>query len=209
MYLEALDEKRKKVFDTLIGSSSVENFELGGGTALALQIGHRISFDFDFFTTSFLNKNLLKDLEKELSGNSFKILGNSIEELTFLIDGVKVTFLHYPFPRLLPCVNLNGVKAFAPLEIASTKAYTIGRRIEYKDYIDLYFLLKQKGISLRKILDLSEKKYGGSFNSRLFLSQLLLESDVKETTINFLNESVTKKEVFRFFEDLVLKFKLD
>ena len=210
MHLEILDEKRKKIFETLKSSSFIRNFELGGGTALALQIGHRISVDFDFFAKNLLEKGFLENVEKELLSKDLEVLVNNSEELSLLVDGVKVSFIFYPFPRQLPCVDLGGINALSILEIASTKAYTIGRRSEYKDYVDLYFLLKEKDITLNKIIDLCNKKYGSKFNSRLFLEQLILEEDVEEVKIHFVKESINKEELFTFFKNHLSKnFKLD
>lgn len=206
MYQEILDKKRKDVFEVLKKLSFIGDFDLGGGTALALQIGHRVSVDFDFFTKDFLESNFLKDLERELPSNSLELNVNSREELTFFFDGVKVTFLHYPYPRLLSPVDLEGVTALNVLEIASTKAYTVGRRVEYKDYIDLYFVLKEQGISLGGIIDLSNRKYGSKFNSRLFLEQLVDDS-IEEVPIKFIKNPVPKGGIFKFFEGLVSDFK--
>jgi len=206
MYQEILDKKRKSVFGILKNLSFIGNFELGGGTALALQIGHRVSVDFDFFTKDFLENNFLKNLEKELSNNPLELSFNSREELTVFLDGVKITFLHYPYPRLLPTADLEGVKAFSILEIASTKAYTIGRRLEYKDYVDIYFILKEQNISLEDIINLSDRKYGSKFNSRLFLEQLV-DDGIQEKPIKFVKKPVSKREIFDFFEDLVSNFK--
>ena len=63
---------------------------------------------------------------------------NNTDELTVLVDDVKITFLKYPFPTFDPFVIYEHVPLLSVREIAATKAYTIGRRGAYKDYIDLY-----------------------------------------------------------------------
>jgi hypothetical protein len=206
MNLEALDEERKKVFKKLKGLSFVNSFDLAGGTALAMQIGHRISFDFDFFSQKLLPKNFLETVEKELK--DFRVTINSRDELTGFLDNVKVTFLYYPFPKLLPSVELDGIKALSILEIAATKAYTIGRRSDYKDYVDMVFLLSENHVTLEKVVNLCEKKYGEGFNSRLFLEQLIFEEDVTEIKIHFLRASVSKEEIFSFFNKSLSNFPL-
>ncbi len=92
------------------------------------------------------------------------------------------------------------------LEIASTKAYTIGRRVEYKDYVDIYFILKEQNISLGDIIDLSDRKYGSRFNSRLFLEQLV-DDEIQEKPVEFVKTPVEKREIFNFLEGLVSDFK--
>jgi hypothetical protein len=85
-------------------------------------------------------------------------------------------------------------------EIAATKAYTIGRRGAYKDYIDLYFILSQQHAMLTDIIDVAEKKFGFEFNSRLFLEQLVFLDDVEDTDIQFLKSTVTRARLLGFFE---------
>ena len=208
MKIEVLDSRRKRVFDLLKNFERIDEFELGGGTALALQIGHRVSVDFDFFSKETLSESFRNNVIKRFSENTIEIKQSTKDELTFLIDGVKITFLYYPFPRILPCVDLEGVKVLDILEIAATKAYTIGKRSEYKDYIDLYFVLNRKDISLEDIINLCKKKYLKKFNSRLFLEQLVFMEDVEESEIKFMNSFVSKKQLAAFFEDLVSKFKI-
>jgi hypothetical protein len=71
-------------------------------------------------------------------------------------------------------------------EIAATKAYTIGRRGAYKDYIDLYFILSEQHTTLTNIIDVdAEKKFGVEFNSRLFLGQLVFLDDVRDSIFSF------------------------
>lgn len=85
------------------------------------------------------------------------------------------------------------------LEIASTKAYTIGRRVEYKDYIDLYFVLKEQGVSLGDVIDLSNRKYGSKFNSRLFLEQLVDDS-IEELPIKFIKNLYQRVRFLSFLK---------
>jgi hypothetical protein len=93
-------------------------------------------------------------------------------------------------------------------EIAVTKAYTIGRRGMYKDYIDLYFFISKENISINEIIKLSEKKYKDEFNSRLFLEQLIYLEDVEEAEILFLKKPVSRIEIKKFFIEQVKEVKL-
>src|SRR5712691_2017500 len=86
---------------------------------------------------------------------------------------VKITFLRYPFPPREPLVVYEGLKLLSIREIATTKAYTIGRRGSYKDYVDLYFVIAEHHITLPDIVRSGEAKFGADFNSRLLLEQLL------------------------------------
>jgi hypothetical protein len=86
-------------------------------------------------------------------------------------------------------------------EIAATKAYTIGRRGAYKDYVDLYFVLLQGHSVLGDIIDLAERKFGDAFNARLFLEQLVFLDDVEDTEVQILGTTVTRAEILKFLGD--------
>lgn len=205
MHSEALNDKSKEIFSKL---SNFKDFYLAGGTALALQIGHRKSVDFDLFSKAEIDKNLLDKVRKVFPQNSISLSVNNSEELTLLIDGVKLTFLNYPFPVLLELADCEGVKLLGVKEIAATKAYTIGRRGSYKDYIDLFFIISEKHADLSEIIELAEKKYGGEFNSRLFFEQLVYLDDIKNTEIIFLKQAIEKKVLEVFFQKRIEEFKI-
>lgn len=205
MHPEALSDKDKEI------SSKLKNFStfyLAGGTALALQIGHRKSVDFDLFSEKKISEDLLRKVKKVFPQNSLTLSVNNLDELTIFIDDVKITFLKYPFPVILKLVDYEGIKMLNIKEIAATKAYTIGRRGSYKDYIDLFFIISEGYSNLDEIIELAEKKYGGEFNSRLFLEQILYLEDVKDTEIIFLKQAVGKKEVGSFFQKKIGEIKL-
>jgi hypothetical protein len=204
MKKEALTLKGRELFPVF---KKFKEFYLAGGTGLALQIGHRISIDFDFFTDDFISENLLNLVEKAFSGRKVLLSVNNSEELTVFIDKVKITFLRYPFPLIGSLLNYEGVKIMEAKEIAATKAYTIGRRGSFKDYLDLYFCLRERIISLDEIIGLAEKKYGQEFNARLFLEQLVLLEDVEDTKIVFLKKKISKKEIEKFFREEIGKIK--
>ncbi len=181
---------------------------MAGGTALALQTGHRISVDFDLFSDDDIPKELLERVEKTFSESTISPLVNNPEELSVLIGGLKLTFLKYPFPVIKEMADLDGLKALSILELSATKAYTIGRRGSFKDYVDLYFILSENQANLEQIIELSEQKYGNEFNSRLFLEQLIYLEDVEEAEIIFLKEPVKKAQLKEFFIKETREIKL-
>ena len=206
MHREALTKEAIQLFSKL---KEFDGFYLAGGTALALQIGHRISVDFDLFCRDDISKNLLDKVKKifsEFKGNISPIINNP-DELSVLIGGVKATFLKYPFPVLNNFVDWNGLKILDIPELSATKAYTIGRRGSFKDYVDLFFVLSENYSNLDQIIELAEKKYGNEFNSRLFLEQLVYLDDVEETSILFLKKPVDKKQIEDFFAQEVRRIE--
>jgi len=202
MHLEAITSKAKKLLGKL---QSFPEYYLAGGTALALQIGHRISADFDFFRQGHSSENVLAQAENTFKDEGFKIIINQESQLTLSIEGIEVSFINYPFPVFSGLIDYKGIKVLPSLEVAAMKAYTLGRRATLKDYIDLYFVVKGKIGTLEEIIKLSEKKHADNFNSRLFLEQLIYLEDIKEESIEFLGESVSKDEICSFFEQRIKK----
>ena len=198
MHREVLTKRAAELFGSL---SRFPGFYLAGGTALALQIGHRTSVDFDLFSNKDIERSLLPRVQRAFpDAASIAPLINNPDELTVLVDDVKITFLKYPFPTFDPFVIYDQVPLLSVREIAATKAYTIGRRGAYKDYIDLYFILSEQHATLTDIIDIAEKKFGVEFNSRLFLEQLIFLDDVEATDIQFLKTAVSRSELLNFFE---------
>src|ERR1700733_12862036 len=137
MHTEALTKEGLNLFPAL---AAFEDFYLAGGTALALQIGHRLSVDFDLFYHDPIDRTLLSAVTKIFVGSPVKPVINNPDELTAFVGNVKMTFLSYPFPVIEPLVP-GAVRMLSVKEIGATKAYTIGRRGTYKDYVDLYFIV--------------------------------------------------------------------
>jgi len=205
MHHEALTEEGARLFPRL---SAFDSFYLAGGTALALEIGHRISVDFDLFSSDPIPRSLFTKAKTVFAGCTVEPIINNPDELTILVDAVKVTFLCYPFPRIEPLVLLGGLSLLSIREIAATKAYSIGRRGTYKDYIDLYVILKNGYTSLDAIIRMAEQKFGTNFNSRLFAEQLLFMDDIEDYKIEFLGAPVSQAEVLGFFADELQNLKV-
>jgi len=205
MHTEALSKEGLRILPAL---PAFEGFYLAGGTALALQIGHRVSVDFDFFSPDPIAGALLATAERIFAPEPVAPLVDNADQLTFLVRGVKLTFLSYPFPLLEPLVSLDGLPALSVREIAATKAYTIGRRGTYKDYIDLYFILAEGKATLTEVIAMAERKFGATFNSRLFAEQLLYLDDVRDYQIDFLKTRVVPDEITAFFRNQIRELSL-
>ncbi len=203
IHLELLDKERQEVLQKLIPFAL--DFVLGGGTALALQLAHRKSFDFDFFSSSQIPKNLLEKLSQNLSIEN--IVVDTLDELTFFTtNNIKVTFLYYPFKPIFEHIKTEeGLRLFEVKEIALQKAYTIGRRGEYRDYFDLYTILKDGHSSLGEIISGAKQIYNGAFDEKLFLEQLVYYSDLRSFEVTPASKTPlpTPEEIKQYFETLV------
>ena len=183
-----------------------EDFYLVGGTALALHIGHRISVDFDFFTSAPLPDGLLRKIKRVFEDRQITVTYSAPEQLNLVIEGVKVTFFSYPYQNIYPPVPYKKINIASIEEIALMKAFSIARRLSYKDYIDWYFLLRDKYVSLEKVIIGAQKKFGADFNDRLFLGQLVSMEDIPVQKIDFLKNEVSKEDVRKFLENEVTYF---
>lgn len=205
MHPEALTEQGKQIFPHL---TRLDGFCLAGGTGLALQLGHRISEDFDLFIDNYISDDLLDTVEEEFLDRKVSVAVNNSEELTVFVNDTKTSFLRYPFPLINPLKEYKGVSLMEASEIGATKAYTVERRGSFKDYVDLYFCLKEECASLMEIIDLARKKYDQKFNARLFLEQLVYLDDIETTKLRFINDEVSKQEIKGFFEREIGKIEL-
>lgn len=206
LHLDILDKTRTALLAKLIPYT--EEFVLSGGTALSLQLGHRKSFDFDFFSQTKIPAKLLEKISSDIAIKTVSI--DSQDELTFFDkDMIKVTFLQYPFAAIYEPLTLdNNLRIFPVEEIAIQKAYTIGRRGEYRDYFDLYTILQKNIIQLTKIIAAAEKKYKGVFNTKLFLEQLVYFDDLLNfDLVPFGNLPLPKRgDVQQFLKNEVKKY---
>jgi len=177
IHYEILDKKRLEILGKLAPLTA--NFVLSGGTALSLQINHRKSYDFDFFANRAISVNLLPDLQKIVPID--RVLVNNSDELSVMTtDNIKISFIYYPFLKKSELIEIqNGIKILPISVIASQKAYTIGRRGTYRDYFDIYSILKGECLSLAEIIKVAQEIYGNEiFNPKLFLEQLVYFDDL-------------------------------
>jgi predicted nucleotidyltransferase len=127
-----------------------KSFRLGGGTALALQLGHRISEDADYIADySFDKEKLSHTIQQEINGASDLYIG---EIGVFLkANGIKLDFLSWNIPFIKPVVNEDGLQLLHVEEIAAMKLFAITQRGEKKDYFDIAVLLQH--YSLQQLLE--------------------------------------------------------
>ena len=199
MYENTLTPAAKKLFPHL---ARFRTYYLVGGTSLALQIGHRVSVDFDMFTSERLPSNLYSSI-KRIFKYPVSLTYRSPEQLNVLVANVKMTFFSFPYSTIYPLITYRGVKLASVKEIASMKAFAIGKRLAYKDYVDWYFLLKDKHVILPEVIVDAEKKFGTDFNSRLFLGQLASFADVPTQQIDFLKKKISRHAIELYLESAV------
>lgn len=179
MHKEILNKKQTELIN-LVEYFSARNFYLAGGTALALQIGHRESIDFDLFSfNEFNNQDIYKGIKEcGIEDNDLKVIIDKLDEYTLFISDVKFTFLRYPF-LVKDFIKRDKMLLADDLTIGAMKAYALGRRGKWKDYIDLYFLLQKYSIS--DIFKKANDIFGSLFSEKMFLQQLCYFKDIDYT----------------------------
>lgn len=152
------------------------DYYLVGGTALALQYGHRRSLDFDLFTIqSFETQQIIRTIRKNHEINQIHI--DELNQLTLVANQIKMTFYQYEYPVTHDEKFEDIITMPDDLSIAAMKAFTLGRRAKWKDYVDLYFVFKHH--STQEVIDRAHEFYGeGEFSDKLFRGQLDFHQDI-------------------------------
>jgi hypothetical protein len=170
--LDILPSAQRRLWDEL--GEIPEPFVLYGGTAIALQLGHRASEDFDFFSDSPLDPGALLPAFSFLRGAA--VTQRDPDTLSCIVDRggpVKVSFFGVPRLKRLhpPLVAPNGVRLASLHDLAGAKARVVQVRAEAKDYIDIDALCGH-GISLIEALSCARTMYGADFNPQITLKAL-------------------------------------
>lgn len=192
MHIEIFDKHQEELLAFLTVFKN--KYYLVGGTAIALHLGHRRSLDFDLFTKSPIIKSRLK---KQLSEIPFQQipLFEDIDQLYVMLNKVKVTFYYYPFTIHYPNKLSNGLKYPDLLTLAAMKSYALGRRAKWKDYVDLYFILKFH-FSIEEICEKAKEIFGNHFAEKLFRQQLAFHKDIDYTeSVDYLVEAPADEEI--------------
>jgi len=175
MFSEVLDKKRKGLLPQL-GFLKKYGFYMAGGTALALQLGHRTSLDFDFYTTrKFDSRKLREDLDQIFK----KIEEVYIAEDTLVlsIEDIGVSFLKYPYPLIRSYQKINNILIASPEDIAAMKILAISQRGRRRDFIDIYFLMQK--FTVNQMMGFVKEKYP-MFNIYLGLQGLTYFADADQ-----------------------------
>lgn len=174
MHTEILTPEQGELLDFV--SSFKRGFYLVGGTAIALQLGHRRSIDFDLFTAGKVKRLALRR-QVEQSGLPFKLLGEDVDQIHFILNSVKVTFFAYPYAVEHPVLLDDVISMPTLLALAAMKAFALGRRAKWKDYVDMCFLTRDH-FSVSEIIREAQRLFGDSFSDRLFRGQLAYHKDI-------------------------------
>jgi predicted nucleotidyltransferase component of viral defense system len=188
----------------LQGKKALKDYFLVGGTALALQIGHRMSYDIDLFTRDDLNKDEIYDLlNRDYNGN-YQVHNVQNTVLQVDINKIKVDFVKYDY-NLLENVKIeDGVKYLGIKDISAMKLKTVANRGDQaKDFFDVYYLLKE--MSMREMFENYKQKYNQKDTCPIKRSLIYFDdvTDSNWASVKLLKEPVSADEVKRAIADAV------
>lgn len=190
LYYETIHPNTLELLKKIQSLELFAETRLVGGTALALQIGHRKSVDLDFFGHM---EASLEEIALEFSEFAdVKPLSSSKAMRFLIVDGVKVDIVNYPYGWIDNPVIENGVILAGVKDIAPMKLSAITNRGTKKDFIDLYFLLRR--YSLNDLINLYLTKYS---DAQLFtvLKSLTYFDDAEIDPLPVMAEPVNWDEI--------------
>ena len=185
LYTETVDDNTLGLLKQIQANPHFRNTRLVGGTALALQIGHRKSIDLDFFGT--INLEPL-ELTQELQAYGDISMRSSSQRIhRMMLRNVQLDIVQYDYPWLAPPVAVDGIRLAAIPDIAAMKLAAITNRGTKKDFIDLAFLLGR--FDLSELLELYAEKFkdGEKF---MVLKSLVFFEDAEDDPMPFMLQPI-------------------
>jgi hypothetical protein len=191
LHLEILRQPQRRLWELLQADAPLIHsggFVLAGGTALALQIGHRESHDFDFFSRSpgvepirtwfeRLPGAILRDADRDTAHGE--------------VSGVKLSFIAgYRYPFIAPLVAARDLELAHVTDIALMKMLAITHRATLRDYIDLAAILRNH-CTLASLIEQAGQKYGSAFNPMLTLRTMVHFGDLDDDMPVVLDHSLS------------------
>lgn len=204
MFIEAVPDALTRNLETLGKEKTIGQFYLAGGTALALQLGHRLSYDLDFFTEQdFSEQKLIETLGRL---GEFSIDHRAEDTLLGSLNGARISFFWYRHPLLFPPVSFLDVRLADIRDIAAMKLDAIQSRGKKRDFIDLWAIMHH-GVTLEELFELFEKKYAGvAYNKQHILKSLVFFVDAEQDEMPRVFADASWKEIKKYIESEVRRF---
>ena len=180
--------------------SVISQFYLAGGTGLALQLGHRLSQDLDFFSADIFNVDALT-VELAVLGK-FQLEMKAKQTVAGIFNQTKLSFLGYPYPMLEAGATIGGIKVASIPDIACMKIDAISTRGAKRDFIDLFFIAQN--LPLGQLFKQFEKKYASLHYNLMHVKKSLVYFDDAESDLmpEMLRPAEWSKVKFFFQEEI-------
>ena len=208
MHAECLEPAAAELLPSVARALSSYAPVLAGGTALALQVGHRMSVDFDFFTARhFEPAAVLQDLQR--ASTPVDVLQLQAGTLVALVHGVKVSLFEYPYPFVEPVSSFQGASVAGVLDIAAMKLVAILQRGAKRDFVDLWAVLQHA--PFRQVAHVALLRFGPTLLEPIVIGKALVwfaDADTQPDP-RWCGTPVEWSAIKRFFRSSTPQFVLD
>lgn len=196
MHEHAISAATRNVIDLLVVEDLLKDFYLAGGTALAIQAGHRLSEDLDFFSPTGFSSDALGHSLGQIG--DFRVSLKDGKTLTGLLNGVKISFFEYPYPILFPLGRYRRISLASPEEIGLMNMTAIAGRGAKKDFYDLY-LICHRYMSLQNLLEKYPEKFKGNGRYHMLRSLSFFDDAERDPEPVLLDKSLRWGAIKDFF----------
>lgn len=196
MHPKVLDAEAWVLVRRLVAADLLAGWTLAGGTGLALQFGHRISEDLDFFRADTFDPGRLAE---ELAAHGRLVVqSRSADTLHAVLEGLRLSFLRAEAPLLFPAMPYRGLALADPRDVAVMKLVAIGGRGSRKDFVDLYFYLRTAD-GLEPLLTLLRRRFERiDYNEYHLLKSLVFFEDAEAEPMPRMLRKVSWPQIKRF-----------
>lgn len=200
MFTTGISPATKRCLEALKQTSLVSKYYLAGGTVAALYLGHRVSYDLDFFSNTPMEPI---QIGQELGGLG-KLQTDQNDPGTYLgmLDDVKISFFRYLYPMVEPEQVWEGVRIASLMDIGCMKLEAISSRGIMRDFVDMYLIAQKLG--LENILQVARTKFANTdYSETHFLRSLVYFEDANADGQPNMLQPLNWDEVKRYFESEV------
>jgi len=209
MHRECFPDYGWKVLKSLKDVFSGYEARLAGGTALALQLGHRVSRDLDFFTQeTFKTESVISQVRK--TGQPFTVIAEEEGMLIMDVGGIRLSLFTYEYNFLEKSIRVHSVQLAGIIDIASMKVIAINQRGSKRDFVDLYFVLQD--IPFHKIATNMVKRFGAERINPVHIGKSFVyfsDADTNPEPAYIKGREVQWERIKGFFRNHVRQFVLD
>ena len=145
LHYKSVSTELLELIEFVMNQREFNEFNLVGGTSLALQMGHRISIDIDLFGASEIDEDLFLEVLKKYG--TVQVIKKSKNILICSVNGIKVDFVNYQYRLLESPLLEENIRLVKKKDIAAMKVNAVAGRGSIKDFIDIYFLLNEFSIN--------------------------------------------------------------
>lgn len=201
LHFRTVDKRTLELLRNLQAIPEFKELRLVGGTSLALQIGHRKSIDLDLFGKCNIEPNII--VEKLKSLGDLKIISISKTINIFFLNNIKVDIVNYSYNWIDDFVLFDNFKIASIIDVSAMKLSAITNRGTKKDFIDLFFLMKE--FPLKKMMKFYLEKYTEG-NEFLVLKSLGYFNDAENEPMPYMFEQIDWQEVKAKIKQEVVRY---